>query len=177
MRLRWVGGAAVLRRARSDGVAVSDRAARVRAGGGRRLLHHPRPGARGIVAGTHGHDRATGGADPPEGTGHRRRVLGHGLQLQRRRAEPGAHLLEPEAVRRAARAPSTSSRACWAGSAGRSSASAARSSSRSRRRRFPGSGTSAASSSRCSISRARDINALAAATFGDGRRGQRVAAC
>ena len=38
------------------------------------------------------------------------------------------------------------------------------------------SGSSAASSSRSSISPGRDINALAAATFGDGRRGQRLAA-
>ena len=55
-------GAPVLRGARSDGVALSDRAACIRAGRGRRILHHSRPGACGIIAGTHGHDRATGGA-------------------------------------------------------------------------------------------------------------------
>ncbi len=39
-----------------------------------------------------GDDRAPGRADHPEGPGRRWRVLGHGLQLQRRRAEPGAHV-------------------------------------------------------------------------------------
>ena len=43
-----------------------------------------------------------------EGPGHRGGVLGHGLQLQRRGAEPGADLREPEAVRRTAGAPITS---------------------------------------------------------------------
>ena len=62
-----------------------------------------------------GRHRAPGGADPPQGSRGRGRVLGHGLQLQRRGAEPGADLREPEAVRRSAKAPSIRCRPCWGG--------------------------------------------------------------
>ena len=90
--------------------------------------------------------------------------------------EPGADLHAASSRSTSGKAPSTRSRRCWTGSAARCSASAARSSFRSRRRRSPASATSAASSSRCSIRAGGDINALAAATYGDGRRRQRVAA-
>ena len=148
------GRAAVLRRPRRNGVAVSHGAAGVRARRGRRLLHHPRPGAGRGLARVHVDDGAAGGADPDEGPRHRGGVLGHGLQLQRRGAESGPDLLQPEAV---CRAEGIGPRAQGRAGAHRRTAvraSAGRSSCRSRRRRFPAWGSSAGSSSRCSTRRA-----------------------
>ena len=79
---------------------VPHRAAGARARRGPRLLHHRRPGAGRFVAAAHREHREAGGADPAEGSRHRGRLLGDGLQLQRCGTEPGTDLQRAETVRR-----------------------------------------------------------------------------
>ena len=144
------GGARVRGLPRSDLVDVPHRPAGVRAGRGSGLLHQHRAGARGGVAAVHRRDCAAGGADPPEGSGCPGGVLGDGVQLQRRGAEPGADLREPEAVRRARRGGAFRPDRDPTASAASSRRSAARTCSPRCPRRSPASARSAGSSSRCS---------------------------
>ena len=73
--------------------------------------------------------RPAGREDHHGGSRRAGAVLGHGVQLQRRGAEPGAHVRAAEAIRRAAGRGALASRPSSAGSPGRCSACRARSSS------------------------------------------------
>ena len=74
-----------------DLVAVPDGALRLRARGGRGLLHHRHPGPRRRVARVHDRgSRKQAEADPVQGPRHPGGLLGGGLQLQRRRARTTA---------------------------------------------------------------------------------------
>ncbi len=75
----------------------------VRAVRGRRLLPVDRAGAGRRLARVHDAGRRAGREDPVQGSGHPGRVLGDGLQLQRRGAEQRADLHAAQAVRRAPR--------------------------------------------------------------------------
>ena len=86
-----------------DVVALQDRAVRLRARRGRGLLHHHHPGPGGRVARLHDRHRQAGGGHPLQGPRHRGRLLGGGLQLQRRGAEQRAHLHEAQGLQRAER--------------------------------------------------------------------------
>ena len=85
-------------------LALPNRSLGVRSRRGRGLLHQHRPGSRGRFAGVQHQYREAGRSRPVQGPRHRGGVFGHGLQLQRRGAEPGAHLHAAQAVREAARA-------------------------------------------------------------------------
>ena len=93
MRVRWAVVVVFVGALGADVVGLPHGAAGVRARGGPGLLHHRRcrrrPARRCEYTGD---DRAAGRADPDEGSRRARRLLGHGLQLQRRGAEPGAHV-------------------------------------------------------------------------------------
>ena len=174
---RWRDGAAVRRRARRDGLGLSSRCRRRSCPTRTRATSSSSAGARRARrSSTRATSRKQVEADPADGAGHRRRVLGHGLQLLRRVAEPraccssGSSRIDERAERRAVGARRSSARL-----RGRArSASAARSSSRSCRRRSGASAPSAGSSSRCSTRPAAPIENLAAATQDLVRRGQPV---
>ncbi len=83
--------------------AVQGRPLRVRARGGRGLLHHDHPGPRRRVARVHDADRGAGGEGALPRPGHPVGVLGRGLQLQRRGAQQRPRVRAAQALRRAAR--------------------------------------------------------------------------
>ncbi len=91
------------RRARRDRVGLPDRAAIVHPRGGSGLLPDPGPGAGRGVTRVHGRSRPAGRSHHPEGARRAGALLGHGLQLHGRGAEPGAHVRPAQAVRRSAR--------------------------------------------------------------------------
>ena len=83
--------------------ALQDRAFGVRARRGRGLLHQRGPGPRRGVARVHHGYRQAGRGDPLQGPRHPRRLLGGGVQLQRRGPQQRPHLHEAQGLRRAAR--------------------------------------------------------------------------
>ena len=85
-----------------DLVALQDRALGLRARRGRGLLHQRRPGPRRRLARVHHEHRQAGRGDPLQGPRHPGRLLGGGLQLQRRGPEQRPDLHEAQGLRRAA---------------------------------------------------------------------------
>ena len=85
-----------------DRVAVQDRALRLRARRGRGLLHHRDPGARRRLPRVHDQHRQAGGGHPLQGPRHPGRLLGGGLQLQRRGPQQRPDLHPAQGLPRAA---------------------------------------------------------------------------
>ena len=99
LRWKWAMAVVFVAGARRDVVGVSRRARRVRAGRGRRLLHHDRAGAVGRVDRIHDEHHEGGRADLLQAAGDRGRVLGRRLQLQRRGVEQRADVRAAEGLR------------------------------------------------------------------------------
>ena len=99
-RRRAVGGRAALRRRpRADLLGLPHGAAGLRAGRGSGLLPDSGAGARRGVARLHRQRRPAGREDHHVGSRRAGAVLGHGVQLQRRRAESGVDVRAAEAIR------------------------------------------------------------------------------
>ena len=99
-RRRAMGGRAALRRRpRADLLGLPHRAAGLRAGRGPGLLSDSGAGPRRGVARLHRHRRPAGREDHHVGSRRAGAVLGHGVQLQRRRAESGVDVRAAEAIR------------------------------------------------------------------------------
>ena len=123
--------------ARADLLGLPHGAAGLRAGRGSGLLPGPGAGAGRRVARVHRQRRAAGREDHHGRSRRAGAVLGHGIQLQRRRAEPGDDVRAAEAVRGAAGRRALGADGARPAAPGRCSACRARSWSDSRRRRFP----------------------------------------
>ena len=85
-----------------DRVAVQDRALRLRARRGRGLLHQRDPGPRRGLPRVHDQHRQGGGGHPLQGPRHPGRLLGGGLQLQRRGPQQRPDLHPAQGLPRAA---------------------------------------------------------------------------
>ena len=99
LRWKWAMAVVFVAVARRDVVGVSRRSRRVRAGRGRRLLHHHRAGAVGRVDRVHDEHHEGGRTDLLQGTGDCGRVLRRRLQLQRGGIEQRADVHPIERVR------------------------------------------------------------------------------